>query len=94
MSDTSPVKRSAKEKAETIIKMNTEAARVKRRINAESVIIIGIFKEGNQLQVQDAGLFPMPPDDFYGVMQVAHRNGQLGENSPKLKPTSRIIKPH
>lgn len=86
--------RPLEDQAKTIIKMSKEAERVKRHIGAESCIVICIFKDDNQLCVQDAGMFPMPPVDFYHIMQQAHMNGQLGHNSPKLKPTSRIIKAH
>jgi hypothetical protein len=86
--------RPLKNQAKTIVKMSKEADRVKRHIGAEACIVICVFKDGNQLRVQDAGMFPMLPVDFYHIMQQAHQNGQLGHNSPKLKPTSRIIKPH
>jgi hypothetical protein len=55
-------------------------------------VVIGIFRM-DQLRLQDAGLFPMPPHQFYELMKQAHINGQLGHNSPKMRP-SKIIKPN
>lgn len=93
MVDTPEVpKRTPRDKAATLVQMAKEAQRVERRTGAASCIIICLFEEDNQLQIQDAGRFPMPPDQFYNIMIQAHQNGQLGHNSPKNK--SRIIKPH
>lgn len=83
-------KKTARDKAELLIKMTKEAQRVERRTGAKACIVICMFEDGNEMTIQDAGRFPMPPDHFYGVMIQAHKNGQLGHNTPK----SRIIKPH
>lgn len=84
-------KMTAAEKAEMIVKMTSEAKRIERRTQAEACVVICIFREGDQLTIQDAGRFPMPPDHFYNIMIQAHQNGQLGHNAPKA---SKIIKPH
>lgn len=78
-----------RDKAEMIIKMTKEAQRVERRTGAESCVVICIFKDGTQLTFQDAGRFPMPPEDFYRVMSNSHAQDLMGQ-----KPKSRIIKPH
>ena len=85
-------KKGVRTQAEIILQMTKEAQRVERRIGAQSCVVICFFDDGNnQIRVQDAGRFPMPPDQFYDLMIQAHVNGQLGHNSPKK---SRIIKPH
>jgi hypothetical protein len=97
MSDDEPEKdyHPLREKAETILRMNGEVKRIQRKLRANAVVIIAMFKDENdQLTFQDVGMFPCPPDQFYDIMQQAHVNGQLGHNSPKLKVTSRIIKPN
>lgn len=83
-------KLTAREKAELIVKMTKEAQKLERRLGAKACIVICMFENNNELIVQDAGRFPMPPDHFYNIMIQAHKNGQLGHNSPK----SKIIKPH
>ncbi len=80
-----------RDKAEIIVQMNKEAQRIKHRLGAEACIVIGFFKEGNQITVQDVGQFPMPPAQFYQLMIQAHSNGMLG---PENKVKSKIIKPH
>lgn len=89
MTDEAPpvLKRTAHQKAELLLQMTKEAKRVERRTGAEACIVICMFRDGDQLIVQDAGQFPMPPQHFYKVIIKAHENGQLGHNSPKiLKP--------
>lgn len=83
----------AREKAEMIVKMTKEAKRIERRTGAESCIVICIFGHKNEqgsttLTFQDVGRFPMPPSDFYKVMQNAHEQGLMDPNQ------SKIIKPH
>jgi hypothetical protein len=83
----------AREKAEMIVKMTKEAKRIERRTGAESCIVICIFGHANEqggttLTFQDAGRFPMPPHDFYAVMQRAHIKGLMEQEK------SKIIKPH
>lgn len=77
-----------RDKAELLVQMTKEAKRVERRTGAAACIVICMFEDGQQLVVQDAGMFPMPPQQFYQLVLQAHRNGQLGHNSPK------IIKPN
>lgn len=93
MSDvpTKPVKpiMTARDKAELMLKMTKEAERAGRRCGAEAAILICVFREGDQLTIQDAGKFVMPPPHLYNVMIQAHENGQLG--TPKK---SKILKPH
>lgn len=82
-------KMTAREKAEMIIRMNNQAERLGRRLGAESCIVICIFKEGKQLIIQDAGKFPMPPEQLYEAMGMAHANGALDD-----KPKSKILRPN
>ncbi len=77
-----------RDRAELLLKMTKEAQRVERRTGAAACIVICMFEENGQLIIQDAGKFPMPPQHFYSVVLQAHKNGQLGHNSPK------IIKPN
>lgn len=85
-------KKGVRTQAELIVQMTKEAQRVERRTGAKSCIVICFFEENGQIRVQDAGRFPMPPDQFYEVMIRAHSQGKFGEaNAPKK---SRIIKPH
>lgn len=80
-------KMTARDRAEMILKMTRESDRVARRTGAEACIVICVFREGNQLTIQDAGKFVMPPAQLYNTMINAHTNGQLG--SPR-----KILKPH
>lgn len=82
-------KKTAREKAEMIIKMTGQAERVGRKLGAEACVVICVFKDGNELVIQDAGKFAVPPDQLYEAMMMAHANGQLG-----LKPKSRILRPN
>ncbi len=86
-------KKGARTKAEIIVQMTKEAQRVERRVGAKSCIVICFFEEGSEagkkITVQDAGRFPMPPNEFYELMIQAHSQGLLDQ-----KPKSRIIKPH
>lgn len=86
--DTKLPKLADRDKAELLLQMTKEAQRVERRTGAEACIVICMFRDGDQLVIQDAGKFPMPPQHFYQVVLQAHKNGQLGHNSPK------IIKPN
>lgn len=79
----------ARDKAELMLKMTKEAERAGRRCGAEAAILICVFREGDQLTIQDAGKFVMPPPHLYNVMIQAHENGQLG--SPKK---SKILRTH
>lgn len=72
----------ARDKAKLLVKMTKEADMIERRLGAKACIVICMFEDGNQLTVQDAGRFPMPPDHFYNVMVQAHQNGQLDHNGP------------
>lgn len=88
-------KNKARTKAETILQMTKEAKQIERRLGAKACVVICFFEEegqvnGKQITVQDAGRFPMPPDQFYDLMVQAHQNGQLGLKPPK----SRILKPN
>lgn len=85
-------------KAEIIVQMTKEAQRVERRIGAQSCIVICFFEDMDpaanvrvkNIRVQDAGRFPMPPEEFYDLMIRAHQQGLMS-----LKPTkSKILKPH
>lgn len=79
-------KMTARDKAEMILKMTKEADRVARRTGAEACIVICVFRDGNQLTIQDAGRFVMPPPQLYNTMINAHANGQLGSPSKIFKP--------
>jgi len=63
--------------AEIMEKIKTEAKRVSRKIGADACVIIGIFKNGDSVRFQDAGLFPMPPEHFYHVMKQAHEKNKV-----------------
>lgn len=82
-------KMTARDKAELMLKMTRESERVARRVGAEACIVICVFRDGNQLTIQDAGKFVMPPPHLYNTMIQAHENGQLG-----VGPRSKLIKPH
>lgn len=82
-------KMTAHDRAEMIIKMTKQADRATRTLGAEASILICVFKDGNQLVIQDAGKYPMPPEQLYEAMQHAHANGQMD-----LKPKSRILRPN
>lgn len=84
-----PKKSTARTQAEIIMQMNKEALRIERRTGASACIVICFFEEGKQTTLQDAGKFPMPPDQFYEIMAQGHRSGQFA-----TKPKSRIIKPN
>ena len=71
--------------------IKTESEHLTRRMGAESVILIAIYKEGDGLVVQDGGKFPMPPEQFYQGLIQLHKNGQLDSEKPKK---SKIILPH
>ncbi len=74
--------------ARRLLEIRTESEMLTRRMGAQSVIVIAIFKEGDNLTVQDGGKFPMPPDQFYEGMAQLHRDGKLGHalvNRPKKK---------
>ena len=90
-----PAKKSARDKAALLVQMTKEAQRVERRTGAAACIVICFFEEGPEtnktITLQDAGRFPMPPDQLYELMIQAHQNGQMGNHVPKA---SRIIKPH
>ena len=80
------------EQKKIIEKLTNYAKKLERLLGAEAVIVIGVFRDGDKLRVQDAGRFPMPPTQFYTLMQSAHESGLMDKKPPK-KP-SRIIKPH
>lgn len=86
-------KKTARTEAENIVQMTKEAKRIERRLGAKACVVICFFEKetetGTQVTVQDAGMFPMAPDQFYQVMQDAHRRGQLNS-----LPKSRIIRPN
>jgi hypothetical protein len=92
MSEIAP-KKIARTKAEIIVQMTKEAKQIERRTGAKACVVICFFEEGSEagknITVQDAGRFPMPPDEFYGLMVRAHEQGLLN-----TKPKSKIIKPH
>lgn len=100
MTDTpeTPAKKSVRTKAEIIVQMTKEAQRVERRLGANSCIVICFFEDQDEaanervknIRVQDAGRFPMPPNEFYELMIRAHEQGLMSIKPPK----SRIIKPH
>ena len=83
-------KKTARTKAELIVQMTKEAKRVERRCGAQACILICFFEDGKQITLQDAGQFPMPPDEFYQVMARAHQDGKFETDKPKTK----IIRPH
>jgi hypothetical protein len=75
----------AHERAELIVKMTKEAERVSRRTGAAACVVICMFNEGSNVTVQDAGKFPLPPQNFYNLMQQAHQNGQMATDKAKKK---------
>lgn len=101
MTDTpeTPTKKGVRTKAEIIVQMTKEAQRVERRIGAQSCIVICFFEDNEgetnervkNIRVQDAGRFPMPPDEFYELMIKAHQKGLMSLKPPK---SSKILKPH
>ena len=82
----------ARTKAEIILEMTKEAKQIERRLHAKACVVICFFEEGSEagknITVQDAGRFPMPPDEFYELMVKAHQQGMLDH-----KPKSKILKP-
>lgn len=78
--------------ARRLREIQRESELVTRRLGAESVILVAIFKEGLQLTVQDGGKFPMPPEQFYEGLSELHKNGQLV--SPENKTTRKLILPN
>lgn len=73
------------EKNEIIHKMDKECKRIQRRLGAEACVVIGMFKNGDELMFQDVGNFPMPPEHFYTIMIQAHKQGKMTLTSkPKL----------
>jgi hypothetical protein len=78
--------------ARRLQEIRKESELLTRRMGAESVIVIAIFKEGDQLTVQDGGKFPMPPDVFYEGLAQLHKNGDLV--APENKVKKKIIIPH
>lgn len=82
----------ARRDARRLQELRTESELLTRRMGAESVIVIAIFKEGDQLTVQDGGRFPMPPEVFYEGLAQLHKNGQLV--APENKVKKKIILPH
>jgi len=79
--------------ARRLQEIRKESELLTRRMGAESVIVIAIYKEGDQLTVQDGGKFPMPPELFYQGMSNLHTNGQLSAG-PVDKRKKKIILPH
>jgi hypothetical protein len=82
----------ARRNARRLQEIRKESELLTRRMGAESVIVIAIFKEGDQLTVQDGGKFPMPPDVFYTGLAQLHLNGDL--TVPENKVKKKIILPH
>lgn len=78
--------------ARRLREIQIESETLTRRMGAESVIVIAIYKEGDQLTVQDGGRFPMPPDQFYQGLSELHQNGKLV--APENKVKKKIILPH
>lgn len=78
--------------ARRLREIQKESELLTRRMGAESVIVIAIFKEGDQLTVQDGGRFPMPPEVFYEGLSQLHKNGQLVVPENKVK--KKIILPN
>lgn len=77
-------KLSARDKAELVVQMTKEAKQLTRKLRASACIVICMFEDEGQIRVQDAGMFPMPPVDFYDLLQQAHKNGQLGNTAKKI----------
>lgn len=78
--------------ARRLREIQIESETLTRRMGAQSVIVIAIFKEGAQLTVQDGGRFPMPPEQFYEGLAQLHKNGQLSVFGNKVK--KKIILPN
>ena len=86
---------SKRDQATLLLRMGKEAKQLERKLGAAACVLLCMFEgENGQIIVQDAGRFPMPPADFYGLIIQAHVNGQLGHNSPKLKTTKKLILPN
>lgn len=77
--------------ARRLRELQIESEMLTRRMGAESVIVIAIFKEGDQLTVQDGGKFPMPPEVFYHGLSQLHKDGKLV--APENKVKKKIILP-
>ena len=79
-----PKKLTARDKAELLVQMTKEAKQITRKLHASACIMICMFEEDGKIMIQDAGLFPMPPVDFYELLQNAHKNGQMGDTAKKI----------
>jgi len=77
-------KLTARDKAELLVQMTKEAKQLTRKLHASACIVICMFEEDGQIMLQDAGMFPMPPVDFYELVKNAHQNGQLGPTAKKI----------
>lgn len=77
-------KLTARDKAELVVSMTKEAKQLTRKLHASACIVICMFEDGEQIMIQDAGMFPMPPADFYELVKQAHQNGQLGDTAKKI----------
>lgn len=77
-------KLTARDKAELLVQMTKEAKQLTRKLHASACIVVCMFEEEGKILVQDAGMFPMPPADFYELLQNAHKNGQMGNTAKKI----------
>lgn len=77
-------KLTARDKAELLVQMTKEAKQLTRKLHATACIVICMFEDEGQIRLQDAGMFPMPPADFYELVKQAHQNGQLGPTAKKI----------
>ena len=77
-------KLTARNKAELLVQMTKEAKQLTRKLHATACIVICMFEEDGEIMLQDAGMFPMPPAEFYELVQQAHKNGQLGPIAKKI----------
>ena len=74
----------ARDKAELLVQMTKEAKQITHKLRASACIVVCMFEEKGKILVQDAGMFPMPPADFYQLLQNAHKNGQMGDTAKKI----------
>jgi hypothetical protein len=67
-------------------KINQQARKVAKALGAEGVVIIGFFREGEMLHMQDGGLSPMPLVELYKKMiTVAEITEESGGEDVKIQ---------
>lgn len=82
-----PSFKKARDKAKLMLELTKEAEVVEKRLKVKAVIVIAMLEENGQIFIQDAGRFPMPPQQLYQLLIQAH----TPQPSP---PSSKLIKPN